>query len=52
MSSSANLPSIGPAGANTLGLSARDRSRRRKWIYGVLIIVLIVVLFVLSPRPR
>ncbi len=31
-------------------LSARDRSRRRKWIYGVLIILLIVALFVLS-RP-
>ncbi len=30
--------------------SARDRSRRRKWIYGVSMIVLIVVLFVLS-RP-
>jgi hypothetical protein len=32
------------------GLSARDRSRRRKWIYGFSMIVLIVVLFVLS-RP-
>ena len=32
------------------GPSARDRSRRRKWIYGVSMIVLIVVLFVLS-RP-
>ncbi|MGA2255156.1 MAG: hypothetical protein ABSG53_10880 [Thermoguttaceae bacterium] len=31
-------------------LSARDRSRRRKWIYGLSMIVLIVVLFVLS-RP-
>ena len=30
------------------GPTPRQRSRRRKWIYGVAMIVLIVVLFVLS----
>jgi hypothetical protein len=38
--SSGNMPSI----------TARDQSRRRKWIYGLSMIALIVVLFVLS-RP-
>ena len=36
------------SGTHPAGPSARDRSRRRKWIYGVLIIVLIVVLFALG----
>ena len=35
-------------GTNAAGPSARDRSRLRKWIYGVSMIVLIVVLFCLS----
>jgi hypothetical protein len=30
------------------GLTARDRSRRRKWIYGLSMIVLIVILFALG----
>ena len=44
MSSSSNHVS----GTAPGGLSARDRSRRRKWIYGISMIVLIVVLFTLS----
>jgi hypothetical protein len=39
-----------PSEAKFSQLTARELSRRRKWIYGVLIMVLIVVLFVLS-RP-
>ena len=36
------------SGTGPAGLSARDRSRRRKWIYGLSIIALIVVLFALG----
>jgi len=51
-SSLGDLPGTSPAGASPSlpGVSARDRSRRRKWIYGVLMIALVVVLLVLS-RP-
>jgi len=47
-----DMQETSPAGAGPdwPSLSARERSRRRKWIYGVSMIVLIVVLLVLS-RP-
>ena len=46
--SSSSTSQPGGAAGDPAGPSARDRSRRRKWIYGVSMIVLIVVLFALS----